>query len=428
MGYSTFIVLIGTGLLGASSGMVGSFAVLRRRALMGDALAHAALPGVCLAFLLMGHRDLPGMLLGAFLTGILGIAIINGLRFGTRIKEDAAIGIVLSVFYGTGIALSRVIQNQTSGGSRAGLDSYILGKTSGMIAADVQLIAAASLFCLLLVLLLYKEFKIVAFDAGFASVQGWPSSWIDLTLMLMIAVTVVIGLPAVGVVLVAALLIIPAATARFWTDRLGVMLVLSAGIGAVCGALGTLASSRFGWAAGPSIVLTGTVLFTVSILAAPRRGVLYRLFANVRLRRRILADKLLRRLFELSEAQGLQHRAFPLEDVSPVAVESRFLHPVRSAIRRLQKQALLSQDSTGSLALTERGWDRAVEATRTARLQDLYLTHYAGAACDVSVIDQSSLKDKLPGDLFVRLEQDLESSGRDPRRVPRQRGSEEDSS
>ena len=204
--YNTAVVLLGTSLLGANAGLVGCFAVLRRRALTGDALAHAALPGLCLAFLAVGQRSRPALLLGAFVTGVLGVVVIAALRRWTRIKEDAAIGIVLSVFFGAGIVLSRLIQNRSSVGSKAGLDSYILGKTAGIIAQDVYLIAGVSLASLVLVLVLYKEFKLVVFDSGFASVQGWPVLGLDLLLMGLIALAVVFGLPAVGVVLMAALL------------------------------------------------------------------------------------------------------------------------------------------------------------------------------------------------------------------------------
>ena len=190
MTYNTLIVLTGTSLLGASSGLVGSFAVLRRQALVGDALAHAALPGLCLAFLILDQRSLPAMLFGAFISGLVGIATIAALKRLTRIKEDAAIGIVLSVFYGGGVVLSRLIQDRTPSGSKAGLETYILGKTAGMIRQDVYWIAAAALLCLLLLFLLYKEFKVVAFDPEFARVQGWPAFVLDVLLMTMIAVII----------------------------------------------------------------------------------------------------------------------------------------------------------------------------------------------------------------------------------------------
>lgn len=276
--YNTLVVLACTSLLGATSGLVGTFAILRRRALLGDALAHAALPGICVAFMVWGERSLPIMLLGALVCGVLGVLIVSFLAWATRIKEDAAIGAVLGVFFGAGIALSTWISKATPTGSRAGLDSYILGKTAGIIRQDVYLIAGVSLACLVVIALLYKEFKLATFDRDFSRVQGWPTLALDLLLMGLIAVIVVVGLPAVGVVLMAAMLILPAAAARFWTDKLGTMLALASGLGLFIGCSGTLASAQFSLTpAGPVIVLVGSAVFLVSMLLAPRRGTVARL-------------------------------------------------------------------------------------------------------------------------------------------------------
>ncbi len=292
--YNTAVVLAGSALLGAGAGVVGSFAVLRRRALTGDALSHATLPGLCLAFLILGERSLPAMLFGALCSGVLGVAVISALRRWTRIKEDAAIGIVLGVFFGAGIALSGIIQKLVTSGSKAGLESYIFGKTAGMIASDVYLIAGMSAVCVLLITLLYKEFKLAIFDPGFATAQGWPVWRLDLLLMSLVAVAVVIGLPAVGAVLMAALLILPAAAARFWTDRLGIMLILSAVFGMMMGLVGTAISVQVDRIpTGPIIVVTGSVIFLVSMLFAPRRGALARGLSHLRFRRQLATGEVL---------------------------------------------------------------------------------------------------------------------------------------
>jgi len=282
MTYNTAIVLLGVGLLGAAAGLVGSFAVLRRQALLGDALAHAALPGLCVGFLIAGERHVGWMMTGALASGMIGLAAISAITRATRIKSDAAIGIVLSVFFGAGIVLSRLIQNSTSVvGSKAGLDSYILGKTAGMTAADVITIAITAGLCIGIVLLLFKEFMLVSFDPAFARVQGWPVVQIDRILTVLIAVVVVVGLPAVGVVMIAALLIIPGVTARFWTDRLASVAALSIAIGIGMSVIGAAISATYSkMPAGPVIALVGTVAFTFSALAAPRRGILARLMRN----------------------------------------------------------------------------------------------------------------------------------------------------
>lgn len=289
MDYNTLLVLRGVTVLGASAGLVGTFAVLRRRALTGDALSHAALPGVCLAFMVTGERRLPILLLGAFLSGLLGVLVMSWLRRRTRLKEDVCVGVVLSVFFGAGLALlTRIGHDKQIGGSKAGLHTFILGETSGMITQDVELIMMAALGCAAVVLLLYKELKLIAFDQDFARVQGWPSLLLDLVLMTLLAVVVMIGLPAVGAVLMAALVILPGATARLWTDRLSVMLLLAGVYGAVTGGIGAYLSSQYDkMPAGPIIILVGTSFFLTSLAFAPRHGLLARWLADRQFRREL---------------------------------------------------------------------------------------------------------------------------------------------
>ena len=305
LAYNTLIVLAGVGLLGASAGLIGAFAVLRKQSLTGDAVAHAALPGVCLAFMLIGERNLPLMLAGALASGVLGMMIIAALRRGTRVKEDSAIGIVLSVFPGLGFVLVRLIQDRFATGGQAGLESFILGKTAGMTRGDVYLILAASLICALAVVLLYKEFKVCAFDPGFGRALGWPVFSLDLVLLSLIALAAVIGLPAVGAIMMAALLIMPGAAARFWTDRLSRMLMLAAAFGTATGLVGTLLSARFDkLPAGPIIVLTGSTFFLASMLLGTRRGLVARWIVRLRNRRALRLQ--LQQTME--EPEALDHR------------------------------------------------------------------------------------------------------------------------
>ncbi len=276
-GNQTIIVLAGTLLLGVAAGMVGTFAVLRRRALMGDVIAHSALPGLCIAFLAFHSRAILVLLAGALLSGLLGAFVVSLMKRYTALREDAIQGIVLSVFYGGGIALTRSIQNRYRNESGADLEAFIIGRAATMLRSDVYQIAAVTIVTAVIVLLLYKELKLVSFDEQFCRVQGWSAGGLDLLLMVLTAVTVVVGLPSVGVVLTAALLIIPPAAARFWTDRLSKMMVISCTFGALSGVTGTLISARFdGLPTGPLIVLTSTAIFLLSWLLAPHRGVLWK--------------------------------------------------------------------------------------------------------------------------------------------------------
>jgi manganese/zinc/iron transport system permease protein len=416
--YNTLIVLLGTGLLGANAGLVGSYAVLRGRALTGDALAHAALPGLCLAFLAVGERSLPAMMLGALGTGLLGVLVISVLNRMTRIKEDASIGIVLSVFFGLGIVLSRMIQNTSTTGSKAGLDSFILGKTAGILASDVAWIGGISLFSLAVIGLLYKELLITAFDPGFGRVQGWPVLVLDLGLMGLIALAVVFGLPAVGVVLMAALLILPAASARFWTDRLGGMLVFSTLIGLAIGVTGTtISASHTGMPAGPIITLVGTALFAISALFAPRRGVIARSLDQARLGRRLDDRALLRFLYEHSETDKV--------DDSPIDREALIEQTgwKRSRLDHVLSRGLMDGNlrigSKGDVLPTPLGLDRGAIEARDERLWQLYLTEHPDQATTRTELFDTSPLQIMPRDQAEELEATLIAEGRWPRRLVR---------
>jgi len=272
----TNLVLIGTVLLGVTAGLVGTFAYLRRRALAGDVIAHSALPGLCLAFLLTESRSIVVLLTGALITGVFGAFMMSVLRRVSRLREDAILGTVLSIAYGLGIALTRVIQNHYRDEQGADLESFIIGRAATMLVGDVLQICVAAVSCSLVVVVVFKEFKLLSFDESFCRIQGWPATGLDLLLMFLTAVTVIVGLPAVGVVLTAALLIIPAAAARFWTDRLSHMMWIAAFIGGVSGATGTLLSANLDqMPTGPLVVLTAAAFFVVSWMFAPRRGWLW---------------------------------------------------------------------------------------------------------------------------------------------------------
>jgi manganese/zinc/iron transport system permease protein len=405
--YNTFIVLLGVALLGTGAGLVGSFAVLRRRALLGDALAHAALPGLCLGFLALGERNLAAMLAGALLSGLLGIAVVGLLTHFTRVRQDAAIGIVLSVFFGAGIVLSRLIQNMTTAiGSKAGLDSYILGKTAGIIAADVALIAGAAVAGIALVALLFKEFLLISFDGEFARVQGWPARRIDLLLTGLLALVVVIGLPAVGVVMMAALLILPGVTARFWTDRLAPLLLLAAGIGAGVGLVGTALSASYDrLPAGPIITLVGTACFLISALAAPRRGLIAAVLARRRDRWQADYAELLRLLFEDAERGA----ATTLEAIHQAKSWSRL------RVQRLLAAAVrLGDVDPGRHALTSPGRDRAIDIVRRRRLWQLLMTEYPDLIALANPLQHEPVETRLPEAVVADLTDKLRQARRWP--------------
>lgn len=296
------VVLLGAAMLGAISGMLGAFAVLRRQSLLGDALSHAALPGVCLGFLIAGGRELGAVMVGAFASGAFAALVMMLIVRRTTLKTDAALGIVLSVFFAVGIVLLTVIQ--TRGGAGAlGLTSFLFGQAAAILRGDLWIMGGVGLAALGAVLAFWKEFKLVSFDADFARAQGFPVIMLEAGLTVMVAMAIVVGLQLVGVVLMVALLIAPAAAARQWTDALGPMVALSAAIGAASGAGGALVSAATrGLATGPVVVLIATAVVMISLLVAPGRGLIWQALAARRARARISDGRVLTTLQGLAAA------------------------------------------------------------------------------------------------------------------------------
>ncbi len=303
-GWNATLVALGAALLGAAAGGAGAFIFLRKRALVSDAVAHATLPGVALAFIVMvalggDGRSLVGLLAGAAGSAWLGLLAVDRLTRRTRLSEDAAIGAVLSVFFGAGVVLLTVIQTMTAG-RQAGLESFLLGATAGMLLEDAVVIALGAAACALAVALLRRPMTLVAFDPGFAASTGVNVARMDLAMMGLVMAVTVVGLKIVGLILIVALLIVPPAAARFWTERTDRLLVIAAGIGAVSGWVGAAISAAApDLPTGAVIVLVAFALFLAGLLLSPARGVL----AAV-LRRRRFAHRVHRRQGLLALARG----------------------------------------------------------------------------------------------------------------------------
>jgi manganese/zinc/iron transport system permease protein len=279
LGYNATLVTIGAILLGFAAGVTGTFLFLRKRALVSDAIAHATLPGVGLAFIaltLLGldGRNLPGLLVGSAMSAMLGLFAVQWLTTRTRLSEDAAIGAVLSTFFSFGIVLLTVIQTMQTG-SQAGLESFLLGATAGMLFSDALLIALGGAAVVALVFLFRRPMTLVAFDPEFAATSGMNLGRIDRIMMALVLAVTVVGLKVVGLILIVALLIIPPVTARFWSDRAEHVLLYAGGLGALAAWVGAaLSASAPDLPTGPLIVLVSFAMFALSMLFAPNRGLL----------------------------------------------------------------------------------------------------------------------------------------------------------
>lgn len=267
-------VTLGAAVLGLLAGALGPFALLRKQSLMGDVLSHAALPGICAGFLFAGTRDLGFLMAGALASGALAALMVQVILRATRIKADAAMGIILSTFFALGVVLLSSIQTQ-GGAAQAGLSSFLFGQAAAMLQTDVWLMASLAGLSLAVVALFWPQFKLATFDPEYARSLGAPLWLIEAALTLIIACAIVVGLQMVGVVLMVAMLIAPAAAARQWVQSLGAMVILSALFGMAAGVIGALISATArGLATGPVVVLIATAIVAFSLIFAPDRGLI----------------------------------------------------------------------------------------------------------------------------------------------------------
>jgi manganese/zinc/iron transport system permease protein len=351
--YTLRIVALGAAVLGATAGALGSFAVLRRQSLVGDALSHAALPGIALAFLLTGSKASPVLMVGAALVGWLGTVAVGSVVARSRIPFDSALGLMLSVFFGFGLVLLTLIQRRPDA-SQAGLETFLFGQAAALLRSDVVVMSVLGGLALATLALGWRRFKLLAFDPEFGASLGIPMGRVDGILTLLLVVAVVIGLQTVGVVLMSAMLVAPAAAARQWTRSLGTMVALAAAMGALSGLSGAVASSLVPrLPTGPSIVLVLSGVVLVSLALAPERGLVWRWMRLGRLRRLPRLDPVLMHLYALS----LQHADEPehghsvsvLTTMSPPTVD------LPATLRALESRGLAVQTEQGLWAPTVLG-------------------------------------------------------------------------
>ncbi|MCA1063106.1 metal ABC transporter permease [Rossellomorea aquimaris] len=355
-------VLLSTLLLGIASGVLGSFALLRKQSLIGDAVAHAALPGICFAFMFIGEKNFFGLLIGAAATGLLSAYTIQLITNTTRIKEDTAICLVLSVFFGLGIVLlTKVAQMPT--GNQSGLDDFIFGQAASLVGRDVQLMGMTAVTLIIITSLLFKEFKVSTFDPQFASGIGLPVGFLNFLFVSLLVLTVVIGIQAVGVILMAAMLITPAIAARYWTDSLRTMVFVSGIVGGLSGAIGTMISTLGkGLSTGPFIVLTATVIFIVSMLFSPKRGVISVMLKRFKNDDRLAARFILKKMYGsgiymIGEEQLLQQSSISGLRFSRVT-------------KLLMKNGYLSKEN-GKLKITKSGLLKAEEFSFVDQIMEM---------------------------------------------------------
>jgi manganese/zinc/iron transport system permease protein len=350
--YTLRTITLGTAVLGAICGMLGSFAVLRKESLLGDAISHAALPGIALAFLITGAKDTNVLLLGALVSGLIGTFWIRGITSKTHLKSDTALGLILSLFFGFGMLLLTFIQKQPNA-NQAGLDKYLFGQAATLVEKDVTFMILITGISLMILLLFWKEFKILLFDAEYTKTLGFKTGFIDMLITFFIVLAIVLGLQTVGVVLMSAMLLAPAAAARQWTNKLSTMVVLAAVFGAFSGVFGTaISASQNNLSTGPVIVLVAAVFVVFSFIFSPGRGLLFREIRFRKNRNDLKLKKTLQFMYGIARTH---------EDIThphAIRILNNFHGFTRKSLQRLEERKWISLRGQ-EWAMTQEGFKEA---------------------------------------------------------------------
>lgn len=408
-------VLMGSILLGMSASVIGGFAFLRKRSLLGDALAHAALPGVMMAFLLSHSRDAEIMFLGAITSSFIGFFIIDWLPKNTKIKPDAALAITLSFFFAFGLMLLSYIQGLDVD-SKSGLDKILFGQAAAMTQDDIKLLAYVAAGVLITTAIVFQKFRLIAFNRIYAQSLGINIKGYEFLLALLIVLSVVVGLQLVGVVLMAAVLLTPFAAARFWSHQLSHVLMISA----FFGALSALISSQISYLApamptGPWMVVTLSVLFFISLLVAPKYGLIKRYLDYRKLRQRVIDENVLRTLYKLNERRDFTQSDFTRADI--LELRSMKSEVLNRSLQRLSGRGLLTY-STDGYRLSNAGMNYAMQLTRRHRLWENYLSEQAQLSPQQVHSQAERIEHLLNDEEELALNAELKHSDADPHGRP----------
>lgn len=402
-------VVLGSVLLSMSASIVGCFTFVRKKALMGDVISHAVLPGICLSFMISGTKDPFLLILGAFATGWISILAMDYITAYSKLKEDTATGISLSVFFGIGILMMTYIQ-QSGNAAQSGLDTFLFGKAAALVGTDLYVFSSVAVLVLLVVVALYKEFKFISFDPEMAQIQGIPVKTLQFILTSLTVLAVVTGVQAVGVVLMAAMLITPAAAAKYWTSRFSALIGLAALFAALSGISGAYISYAVpSMPTGPWIVLILSLIALISIFFSPRKGVVLKFIKRAKIKKELLEENLLKTLYKLeNENNG--------RTLSINAIKKAFGYEqskLNAGIQRLKYHNYLKPEN-GSWKLTPEGRQKGKRIVRLHRLWELYLTEYLRIAPDHVHEDAETVEHIITPELEAELQKLLDYPERDP--------------
>ncbi|MEM7361464.1 MAG: metal ABC transporter permease [Bacteroidota bacterium] len=406
-------VMFGTVLATISASCVGTLTLLQKKPLAGDAIAHALLPGLCIGFMLAGEKLLLPLLIGAFITGFLAFWLIDIIPEQSKVKEDSATALVLSLFFGIGL-LGLTYLQRGGNAKQVGLSQFLFGNAASLQAEDVRVFSCLAAVLLAILFIFFRGLKLLIFDRSFAITIGYPVRWLDMLLRVMVVVAVVVGIQSIGLVLMTAMLITPATAARFWTDRLLSMLAIAALFATLSSVGGTVWSYQVTrLPTGPCIVLTMAAIAFFSFLVAPKRGVLARMWEQSQYRKKVLQENVLKLFVKLEKKDGAACKILSLETLL-----AHFHLPKRKMmgfLARLSREGFLKRVKGQGWALTNKGRKEGEEIERLHLLWEAYMMHYLHIEADHVHEDAESMEHLLTPTLRKELEVLIKSTQRDGR-------------
>lgn len=409
--HNVLMVVLGTVLLGGSAALVGSFSFLRKQSLIGDAIAHSILPGVVLAFLISGSKNPLFLMIGALISGWLSISLINGIVNRSKLKTDAAIAIVLSFFFGIGIVLLTYAQHN-SGGNMTGLDQYLFGKAASMNSLDVKIFAFMAIVLFLFIMVFKRAFILISFDRDFAISKGLNVRFYEWLLSSLTILAIALGIQAVGMILMAALIITPAASARQWTNKMGLFIALTILFGMIAGYFGSFLSyTAPQMPTGPWIVMVLSFITLISVIFAPEKGVVSRQRKKNRNQQKILFENVLKSFYHIGEAnKEIDLKRSPEELNIKLQTE---ISKILKGLSILKRKGLVVEVGE-SWALTSKGITESRRIIRLHRLWELYLTKKM--LIDPSFVhhDAEAIEHVITPEIEFQLTKELDNPKVDP--------------
>lgn len=397
--------------INSSSALIGTFAFLRKRALVGDAVAHALLPGLCLGFLFAGEKNLPYLLIGAFFSGWIATYAIDAIVNRSKVKQDAAIGIVLSAFFAFGIVLLTYIQNQANG-QQSGLNHFLFGQAAAINKSEIALFAIIFFVILGAVLLFFRSFVAVSFNAEFAKSIGLRVKFFEFLLTSLTVLAIASGIQALGVILMSALIVTPGAAARLWTHKLKLILVIAVVISVISGIGGAYVSyAQSGMPTGPWVVMFLSVFMFGSILLAPKTGMLSRYKRSRNNRLKILHENILKAFYNIHEKRN-EHDKLALKlTISDILTRRKFeTDALIKGISRLIKADFIIKDGD-TYYLSDSGKKESRRIVRLHRLWEQYLLKRTSIDQDHVHSGAEAIEHIISPELEKELEKELGITG-----------------